>query len=924
MTLKCLDERRRHLVRDQAEGGLNGIDYIEIVEGTQQRLLCVHFFGELPSLVRANVRIEGGRRVRDIKVVDVEPHESDDPEHQDCLRIQLDRAGDFSCYKVCLYEVDDEGLTTEEFLKGFDPRYVCAEFSFKGECPSDLDCKNESVCLPEVTPAPEINYLAKDYASFRQLIFDRLSLLLPDWQERHVPDIGVALVEVLAYTGDYLSYYQDAVATEAYLDTARQRISVRRHARLVDYYIHEGCNARAWITVDTRDDLNEPTLTYRDIYFTAGPDDTDAIVFEPLVSDPNAPIQLFKAHNEILFYTWGNEECCLPKGSTSATLRDEWIVVKPAKPEPQPEYEQKGKYKKGYYPEPEPEPPPPPVRKLQLKVGDVLIFEEVIGPKTGSPNDADQTRRHVVRLTKVTPVEDPLVKEKPTDPEAQTKDVEAKYSEEEPQDSDEKLPIPLVEIEWALEDALPFHMCLSARLPVPADPVKKKEKKPGDVEEKKPCELVTQISVARGNVILVDHGRTISSPEYLGQVEQQSILGECSCETSVMDLTTTPKSFRPVFQQGPLTFSERVDWTAPAASSVKQDPRNALPQIHSLIGLPAKCETTPGQQKPDVLPDINPDDEQWRWQSRGDLLGSGGLDRDFVVEIDNDGRAHLRFGDGELGRQPQACMIFHALYRTGSGPSGNVGAGVITTIGWRNNRNVSGLTLSARNPLPATGGVSQEPMSEARLFAPKAFLKQLERAITPDDYARLAERSPGRKVQRAGASLRWTGSWYAAEVSIDPFGSESADPELFKRIKGYLHRYRRMGHDVEVELARYVPLKIEMQVCVKPHYLRGHVEAALLEIFSGRMLSDGRLGFFHPDNLTFGEGIYLSKLVAAAQAIAGVESVRITKLERLGEGDRGELDEGILELGPLEVPQLDNDPNFPERGTLKITMRGGR
>ena len=44
---------------------------------------------------------------------------------------------------------------------------------------------------------------------------------MPDWQERHVPDIGVALVELLAYVGDYLSYYQDAVATEAYLETAR-------------------------------------------------------------------------------------------------------------------------------------------------------------------------------------------------------------------------------------------------------------------------------------------------------------------------------------------------------------------------------------------------------------------------------------------------------------------------------------------------------------------------------------------------------------------------------------------------------------------------------------------------------------------------------------------------------------------------------
>jgi hypothetical protein len=75
-TLKCYTEKRRQLVRDQAEneGGLNGIDYVEIVEGTHQQLLCVHFFGGIPSLVRANVRIEGGSRIRDIQVVDVQPH----------------------------------------------------------------------------------------------------------------------------------------------------------------------------------------------------------------------------------------------------------------------------------------------------------------------------------------------------------------------------------------------------------------------------------------------------------------------------------------------------------------------------------------------------------------------------------------------------------------------------------------------------------------------------------------------------------------------------------------------------------------------------------------------------------------------------------------------------------------------------------
>ncbi len=57
------------------------------------------------------------------------------------------------------------------------------------------------------------------------LMLDRLAEMLPDWNERNPADLGIALVELMAYAADHLSYYQDAVATEAYLGTARKRVS---------------------------------------------------------------------------------------------------------------------------------------------------------------------------------------------------------------------------------------------------------------------------------------------------------------------------------------------------------------------------------------------------------------------------------------------------------------------------------------------------------------------------------------------------------------------------------------------------------------------------------------------------------------------------------------------------------------------------
>src|SRR5439155_2806963 len=144
---------------------------------------------------------------------------------------------------------------------GFDQVLSSITFSFKVNCPSDFDCKPQRVCPDEPPTPPEINYLAKDYASFRQLMLDRMAVLAPDWRERNAADLGVALVELLAYVGDYLSYQQDAVATESYLGTARRRVSVRRHARLVDYPMHDGRNARAWVQVRVSALANGLTLT---------------------------------------------------------------------------------------------------------------------------------------------------------------------------------------------------------------------------------------------------------------------------------------------------------------------------------------------------------------------------------------------------------------------------------------------------------------------------------------------------------------------------------------------------------------------------------------------------------------------------------------------------------------------------------------
>ena len=111
-------------------------------------------------------------------------------------------------------------------------------------------------------------------------------------------------------------------------------------------------------------------------------------------------VTIFTAHNSMNFYTWGDGQCCLPAGATDATLE-------------------------GTFPD--------------LKAGDVLIFEEVMGPLTGDKADADPTHKWAVRLT-----------------EARTTDLSGNALVD-PWDQ-----TALTHIEWQVADALPFPVCLSA------------------------------------------------------------------------------------------------------------------------------------------------------------------------------------------------------------------------------------------------------------------------------------------------------------------------------------------------------------------------------------------------------------------------------------------------------------------------------
>ena len=104
----------------------------------------------------------------------------------------------------------------------------------------------------------------------------------------------------------------------------------------------------------------------------------------------------------------------------------------------------------------------------------------------------------------------------------------------------------------------------------------------------------------------------------------------------------------------------------------------------------------------------------------------------------------------------------------------------------------------------------------------------------------------------------------------------------------------------------------------------------MIETFSRQDLPDGRRGFFHPDNFTFGERVYLSRVIAAAMETPGVRWVKIDpkgeppgRFQRWGEKARTEISDGYIDIGSFEIARLDNDPNAQENGKIEFYMEGG-
>lgn len=828
--IPCAGDDRRNAVADNAAKAPNGIDFVEVVPapvaGDPPTLTLTFVFPAPTGAARlkpTNFAVAGGERIVGVAVTGVAPHPGD----ARSLDLTLSEEGDFSTYTLYLRTAADDAATPA----GFDPQLRAVAFHFHVECPARFDCKRDDACPPPPAPPINIDYLAKDYETFRKLMLDRLSLLAPGWAERNAADAGVAMVELIAYAADRLSYRQDAAATEAYLATARLRTSVCRHARLVDYDMHDGCNARAWLQVRVSSSFGTPANpavaagTRFCTTLAAAPSalantvatfqqiaQAGAQVFEAM-----GPVQtLAPAHNAMALYNWSSTDCCLPVGATRATLA-------------------------GAFPD--------------LVVSQPLVLAEVKGPETGDPEDADPRCRQAVRLTRIEVTTDPLTQAAVTN------------------------------IWWDVQDALTATLCIATTV--------------GSGEE---SVAHTAVSAALGNLVLVDHGRSLGSPVEALPVDIAAVTAGRRFWPRL------PVSFVTYAQPSPLDASGLL--TVSATAAAKADPTQATPvlSIESVRTIPNALGGPPTVQ---VTP----------WTAVRALFDPAvrSSPHALVVEVETDGGARLRFGDGTDGAKPDAGDRFRAAaVRLGDMGLGLVGAETLTHI-VGGSPQIDGVS----NPLPAFGGAAPETVASARAAAPYAFRTQ-KRAVTLADYEATALSCPTVPVIAAVAVNRLTRSWRTVFVAVELADGAVLDEAGRAKLIDWFDTYRMAGLDVEVENAKRVALELVLHVCVDPSYRRDVLEQALLTRFSDKVLADGSRGVFHPDNFLIGKSVYLSPMVAAAQRLPGVVSVEAVTFQRSDRPVSDGLTDGYLTPGRGEVFVLRNNPDLPEQGVFTLQTDGGR
>ncbi len=258
------------------------------------------------------------------------------------------------------------------------------------------------------------------------------------------------------------------------------------------------------------------------------------------------------------------------------------------------------------------------------------------------------------------------------------------------------------------------------------------------------------------------------------------------------------------------------------------------------------------------------------WQETGSFFGHGPRDRVFVTRLSDDGKTTVEFGDGVHGaRLAAGSENVTAVYRSGGGAEGMVKAGQLSLLLTRP-LGVRGVA----NPLAPTGADDAETRDQARENAPNTVLT-FDRIVSLADFEHFARAFGG--IAKAQAAALWRQGQQTVFVTVAGANGAAVPPRdpLQERLRSTIRKAGATLTPFDILSYEKVVFALRAEIIVTPGYLAEKalhdVHATLEETFS-----------FACRNL--GQSVDRSEVIAVIQAVAGVETVNVTRFHIAGPG----------------------------------------
>lgn len=247
------------------------------------------------------------------------------------------------------------------------------------------------------------------------------------------------------------------------------------------------------------------------------------------------------------------------------------------------------------------------------------------------------------------------------------------------------------------------------------------------------------------------------------------------------------------------------------------------------------------------------------WHEVPTFYGSGPDDRVYTVRIDADGETTVRFGDGVTGaRLPTGRNNVRATYRYGLGRAGNVAAGAVRTLLDR----PVGLR-SAHNPTPTGIGVDREPPALTRANVPNT-VRTFGRIVSLRDFEDSAREAAA--VAKARAAWEWDGEVQAVHLTVAGDAGAEIVGDALEGLVADLDARRDPNRKLVVRPHVPVPVQVEAVVRVHPDYLPRDVVPAARDALAAHLSFDNR---------QFGQAVHLSDVYRVLQDVDGVVSADV-------------------------------------------------